>query len=152
MENVAHFKAAIAAIIAILTALWGWFGWLVVLFVGCMAVDYLTGTAAAMHRGEWSSKSARDGIFHKIGSVIVVMVAGAADLLIGTMLGHLPGVVLPFEYTVLLCPLVTVWYTLTELGSIVENAVALGAPVPAWLTKMLDAAKDAVDKLGEEND
>ena len=123
-----------------------------VLFVGCMAVDYLTGSAAAMRRGEWSSASARDGIWHKCGSIIVVMVAGAADLLIGTMLGHLPGVVLPFEYTVLLCPLVTVWYTLTELGSIVENAVALGAPVPAWLTKMLDAAKGAVDKLGEEND
>ena len=35
MENVAHFKAAIAAIIAILTALWGWFGWLVVLFIFC---------------------------------------------------------------------------------------------------------------------
>lgn len=152
MENVTHAKAAVAAAVAVLTALWGWFGWLVVLFVGCMAVDYLTGSAAAMRRGEWSSASARDGIWHKCGSIIVVMVAGAADLLIGTMLGHLPGVVLPFEYTVLLCPLVTVWYTLTELGSIVENAVALGAPVPAWLTKMLSAAKDAVDKLGEEND
>ncbi len=151
MENVTHAKAAVAAAVAVLTALWGWFGWLVVLFVGCMAVDYLTGSAAAMRRGEWSSASARDGIWHKCGSIIVVMVAGAADLLIGTMLGHLPGVVLPFEYTVLLCPLVTVWYTLTELGSIVENAVALGAPVPAWLTKMLDAAKDAVDKLGEDD-
>lgn len=152
MENVTHAKAAVAAVVAVLTALWGWFGWLVVLFVGCMAVDYLTGSAAAMRRGEWSSASARDGIWHKCGSIIVVMVAGAADLLIGTMLGHLPGVVLPFEYTVLLCPLVTVWYTLTELGSIVENAVALGAPVPAWLTKMLNAAKDAVDKLGEDDD
>lgn len=152
MENVTHAKAAVAAAVAVLTALWGWFGWLVVLFVGCMAVDYLTGSAAAMRRGEWSSASARDGIWHKCGSIIVVMVAGAADLLIGTMLGHLPGVVLPFEYTVLLCPLVTVWYTLTELGSIVENAVSLGAPVPQWLKKMLSAAKDAVDKLGEEND
>lgn len=149
MENVTHAKAAIAAAVAVLTALWGWFGWLVVLFVGCMAVDYLTGSVAAMRRGTWSSASARDGIWHKCGSIIVAMVAGAADLLIGTMLGHLPGVVLPFEYTVLLCPLVTVWYTLTELGSIVENAVALGAPVPAWLTKMLDAAKDVVDKAGD---
>ena len=149
MENVTHAKAAIAAVVAVLTALWGWFGWLVVLFVGCMAVDYLTGSVAAMRRGTWSSASARDGIWHKCGSIIVVMVAGAADLLIGTMLGHLPGVVLPFEYTVLLCPLVTVWYTLTELGSIVENAVALGAPVPAWLKKMLDAAKDVVDKAGD---
>ena len=148
MENVTHAKAAVAAAVAVLTALWGWFGWLVVLFVGCMAVDYLTGSAAAMRRGEWSSASARDGIWHKCGSIIVVMVAGAADLLIGTMLGHLPGVVLPFEYTVLLCPLVTVWYTLTELGSIVENAVALGAPCPPWLTRILKAAQEAVDQAG----
>lgn len=114
------------------------------------AADYLTGTAAAMQKGKWSSKAARDGIFHKVGSIVVVAVAGGADLLIGMICDHLPGVTLPFEYTVLLCPLVVVWYTLTELGSIVENAVSLGAPVPAWLQKALSAAKDAVDKIGDE--
>ena len=149
MNNVNEFKAALAAGIAVLTALWSWFGWLVVLFVGCMAVDYLTGSAAAMRRGEWSSASARDGIWHKAGSIVVVLVAGAADLLIGTILTHIPGVTLPFEYTVLLCPLVVVWYTLTELGSIVENAVALGAPCPKWLEKILAAVKDSVDKAGD---
>ena len=149
MNNVNEFKAALAAAVAVLTALWGWFGWLVVLFVGCMAVDYLTGSAAAMRRGEWSSASARDGIWHKAGSIVVVLVAGAADLLIGTILAHIPGVTLPFEYTVLLCPLVVVWYTLTELGSIVENAVALGAPCPKWLEKILAAVKDSVDKAGD---
>ena len=149
MENVAHFKAAIAAIIAILTALWGWFGWLVVLFIFCMVVDFLTGSAVACRTRKWASSAARDGIWHKCGSIVVIIVAGVADLLIGTLIGHIPGVTLPFEYTVLLCPMVVVWYTLTELGSIVENAVALGAPVPAWLTKMLDAAKDVVDKAGD---
>ncbi len=152
MNNVNEFKAAIAAGVAVLTALWGWFGWLVIIFIACMALDYLTGTAAAMARGEWSSAAARTGIRHKAGSIVVVMVAGVADLLIGTLLGHIPGVSLPFEYTTLLCPLVVVWYTLTELGSIVENAVNLGAPVPQWLKKMLSAAKDAVDKLGEDTD
>ena len=102
-----------------------------------------------MRRGEWSSASARDGIWHKAGSIVVVLVAGAADLLIGTILTHIPGVTLPFEYTVLLCPLVVVWYTLTELGSIVENAVALGAPCPKWLEKILAAVKDSVDKAGD---
>lgn len=152
MNNVNEFKAAVAAGIAVLTALWGWFGWLVVLFVAAMAADYLTGTAAAMQKGNWSSKEARDGIFHKVGSIVVVAVAGGADLLIGMIVDHLPGVTLPFEYTVLLCPLVVVWYTLTELGSIVENAVSLGAPCPAWLKKALAAAKDAVDKIGDEEE
>lgn len=58
MDKVNDFKLAVTAVVALLTSLWGWFGWLVVLFVGCMAVDYLTGTAAAMHRGEWSSETA----------------------------------------------------------------------------------------------
>ena len=55
MEKVTEIKAAAAAGIAVLTALWGWFGWLVVLFAVCMIADYLTGSAAAMRKGEWSS-------------------------------------------------------------------------------------------------
>ena len=53
MDHVTEIKAAIAAGVAVLTALWGWFGWVVVLYVVCMIGDYLTGTAAAMRKGEW---------------------------------------------------------------------------------------------------
>lgn len=150
MEHVNHIKAVLSSVIAVLTALWGWFGWLVVLFFCSMAADYLTGSAAAIRNGKWSSKDARDGIWHKAGSILVVLVAGAADLLIGTMLGHLPGITLPWEYTVLICPIVVVWYILTELGSILENAAALGAPAPKWLAAALDRTKDAVDAAGEQ--
>lgn len=150
MDNVNNFKTAVTACVAVLTALWGWFGWLVVLFVVAMAADYLTGTAAAMQAGAWNKKIAWKGITRKVAQIAIVAVAGGADLLVGTIVGHLSMVTLPFEYTVLFCPLVVVWYTLTELGSIVENAVSLGAPVPAWLQKTLSAAKDAVDKIGDE--
>lgn len=149
MDKVTEIKAAIAAGVAVLTALWGWFGWVVVLYVACMIGDYLTGTAAAMRKGEWSSEAARDGIWHKCGSIVVVLVSGAADLLLGTIIEHLPGITLPFEYTVLICPVVVIWYILTELGSIVENAVALGAPCPPWLATIIDRTLDAVDAAGE---
>lgn len=152
MDKVTETKAAVAAAVAVLTSVWGWFGWLVVLFVCCMMADYITGSLAAIRAGEWSSKAARDGIWHKAGSIFVVLVAGAADLLIGTIIGHLPGVVLPWEYTVLICPIVVVWYILTELGSILENAVALGAPAPKWLAVMIDKLQDAVDAAGEVDD
>lgn len=148
MEKVTEIKAACAAAVAVLTALWGWFGWLVVLFVGCMIADYLTGSAAAMRKGEWSSKTARAGIWHKAGAIVVVLVAGAADLLIGTIIENIPGITLPFQYTVLICPIVVVWYILTELGSITENAVALGAPCPPWLEHILEITRDAVDAAG----
>ena len=149
MEHVNAFKAALAALCAALTALWGWFGWVVVAWIGCMLIDYATGSAAALRAGEWSSKSARDGIWHKLGSVMAVIVAAILDVVIGHLLGNLPGVELPFAYTVLLCPLVVIWYILTEAGSIIENIGALGAPVPGWLRKMIAALEQKVDDTGE---
>ena len=152
MEHVNAFKAAIAALCAALTALWGWFGWVVVAWIGCMLIDYATGSAAALRAGEWSSKSARDGIWHKLGSVMAVIVAGILDVVIGHLLGNLPGVELPFAYTVLLCPLVVIWYILTEAGSIIENAGALGAPVPEWLKKVIASLQDKVNEANYPSD
>ena len=146
MEHVNAFKAALAALCAALTALWGWFGWVVVAWIGCMLIDYATGSAAALRAGEWSSKSARDGIWHKLGSVVAVIVAAILDVVIGHLLANLPGVDLPFTYTVLLCPLVVIWYILTEAGSIIENAGALGAPVPGWLKKVIASLQDKVNE------
>lgn len=155
MEHINTMKAAAASAVAVLTSLWGWFGWVVVLYAVCMVGDYVSGSAAALRNGKWTSKAARDGIWHKAGSVLVVMVAGGADLLIGTILEHIPGLALPFEYTVLFCPVVVVWYILTEMGSIIENAVALGAPCPAWLgtavDKMLDSVDDTMGGRDDEN-
>lgn len=148
-EKFIAIKAAIVAVAGGLTALWGWLGWLVVGWVALMILDYITGTAAAMKGGEWSSKIAREGIWHKVGMVIVVVVAAAADMLISAVLGHLPVIELPFEYSGLVCPMVLVWYCITELGSIGENAMHMGAPVPKWLVKLLAAGKQAVDKAGD---
>ena len=152
MEHVNTFKAALAALCAALTALWGWFGWVVVAWIGCMLIDYATGSAAALRAGEWSSKSARDGIWHKLGSVVAVIMAAILDVVIGHLLANLPGVQLPFAYTVLLCPLVVIWYILTEAGSIIENAGALGAPVPGWLKKVIASLQDKVNEANYPSD
>jgi hypothetical protein len=37
------------------------------------------------------------------------------------------------------------WYIITELGSIIENAGKLGAPVPDWLKRYLKDYKDKID-------
>lgn len=149
LEAVTAFKATIAAVIGTLTALWGWFGWLIIGWVSLMALDYLTGSAAAGKLGNWSSKAAREGIWHKLGMVVVVVITAVGDMLISLVLTNIPVVALPIEYKGLLCPLMLVWYCLTEMGSIAENAVKMGAGVPSWLVKLLAAGKDAVDKAGE---
>lgn len=148
-ERINALKAAIAAGAGLLTGLWGWLGWLVWGWVACMALDYLTGTAAACHDGAWSSAHAREGIWHKAGMIVVVVVAAGADLLIEIVLTNLPVLALPIQYPGLICPVVLVWYIVTELGSITENAVAMGAPVPRWLVQLLAMGKSAVDKAGD---
>ena len=149
MEHINRIKATFAAVMGLLTGLWGWLGWLVVGWVACMVLDYVTGSAAACKAGEWSSAHARDGIWHKAGMIVVVVVAAGADLLIDIVLVNLPIVQLPVAYPGLICPVVLVWYIVTELGSIVENAIDMGAIVPRWLVKLLSAGKDAMDKAGD---
>ena len=38
---------------------------------------------------------------------------------------------------------------MTEIGSIIENAMAMGAKVPAWLPKLLNATIATVENVGE---
>lgn len=150
--NLNELKVALITFIGVLTGFWGWLGWLVVCWVSCMVLDYITGSMAAGKAGEWESKKAREGIYHKGGMLVIVLVAAATDLLISLVLDNLPIVALPVEYSGLVCPVVLVWYIVTELGSITENAVAMGAPVPALLTRLLKISKEAVEQIGGEAD
>ena len=95
MENVTRFKAALAAVLAAMTALWGWFGWLVLAWVACMAIDYITGYSAAAKNGEWSSDIAREGLWHKAGCICAVLAAGILDAVVGYLLGNIHGLELP---------------------------------------------------------
>lgn len=137
-------KALIAAVAGAFTVAFGWLGWLIVAWVACMVLDWLTGSAAAASKGEWASSVARAGIWHKVAMVVVVLVAGLTDAVLSLAVENLPG--LGMTYSVMVLPVVLVWYIFTELGSIAENAAAMGAPVPEWLTKMLVAGKKAADK------
>ena len=143
-------KAAIVGVAGAFSAAFGWLGWLIVAWVVCMIADYLSGSAAAMKSGTWASATARAGIWHKAGMIAVVAVAAMADGVLGTVLEQLPS--LPIQYSVLILPMVLVWYILTELGSILENATAMGAPVPEFLVNTLSAVKEKVEDTAEKND
>lgn len=149
-KTINNIKAAVAGAVGLLTGLWGWLGWLAVGWIGCMALDYLTGSLAAAKEGQWSSGRALEGIWHKCGMIVVVVVAAGADMLISLVLANLPVLALPVQYPGLVCPVVLVWYIVTELGSMAENAMAMGAPVPAWLVKLLALSKSAVDGAGDK--
>ena len=143
-------KAAIVGIFGAFGAAFGWLGWLVLAWIGCMVVDYISGSSAAMKAGQWSSAQARAGIWHKAGMIVVVIVAAVADNVLSLVVASIPGI--SIEYTVLLLPMVLVWYILTELGSILENAAAMGTPVPEFLIRILASAKDKVEAATGENE
>ena len=124
-------KAAGVGAIGLWAAMHGWLGWLVVLYAACMMLDCLTGTAQAIKNGEWSSHKARQGLWHKGGSIIMVFVSVLTDILLGLTLNHISGITLPFNYDMLLTPIVLFWYIVSELGSILENAERMG---PDWRT------------------
>ncbi len=147
MENDNLFlgvKAVIAAAAGAFGAAFGWLGWLVAAWVACMVLDWISGSAAAAAKGSWSSAAARAGIWHKGGMILVVLVAALSDCVLGMVVEHLPA--LKLEYTVLVLPVILVWYIFTELGSIAENATAMGAPVPTWLTRLLAAGRQAAEQ------
>ena len=150
MEHLKALKATLAAGITAVSAFLGWKGIMALAWIIVMALDYLSGSAAAMKAGQWSSADARQGLWHKCGMILVVLVSGITDGVMAVLLGNIPA--MGIEWPGALLPLVLAWYILTELGSILENAVKLGAAVPQWLVKFLKQSLSAVDNAGEITD
>lgn len=146
-DKAVEIKAAITAVIAFGTSLWGATGWAIVILFACIVLDYITGTFAAIHSGEWSSSVARQGLWHKLGEISALLVAALCDIALNVIINStistvISGIELPNAAFTML---VTVWYIFTELGSITENAAKLGAPVPAWLSRAIAKIKDKTE-------
>lgn len=116
--------------------------------VALMAADWITGTRAAKRSGTWSSEAAREGFDHKIGAVVVLIVAVMADIVFTVGADMMPWATpaWPFLFTTL----VEIWYCFTEAGSILENCVKIGADVPKWFLAAIAAGTDVMDQKGEE--
>lgn len=145
-DKLVAIKAAIAAVFTALGAFLGWQGILMIVWVAVMALDYLTGTLAACKASEWSSSVAREGLWHKGGMIAVVVVAMIADWVMVIIAEYIP---IGIHWPGIVLPLVLAWYIITELGSILENAVKMGANVPGWLVKLMKAGASLVNKAGE---
>lgn len=151
-ETALEIKAFFAAIGAFGTTLFGWVGWVVVIWLFALVLDYITGSAAAAKAGEWSSKTAREGLWHKLGSIVAVLVAAMCDIALGVVIDGIGaeevadwiGGSMTFA-----TPMVCIWYIITEAGSILENADKLGAKIPKFLSNRLEKLKGTVEEKAE---
>lgn len=146
-EKMVAVKSGMAATVTAVAAFLGWKGIMLLIWISAMAIDYGSGTLAACREGKWSSAAARQGLWHKGGMILVVTVAAIADVVMVLMMQYIP---LGVEWSGLILPLVLAWYIITELGSILENAVKMGARVPEFLIRLLKAGLELTETAAEK--
>jgi len=145
-DNLTVVKSMLTGVFTGIGTLLGWKGIMLMAWVGVMALDYVSGTLAACREGKWSSRVARQGLWHKGGMILVVTVAAISDGVMVLLAGHVP---LGIDWPGMILPLVLAWYIITELGSILENAVKMGARVPSWILGLMEAGLKLTEAAGE---
>lgn len=153
-EYVYMIHGALAAAGAFLSEKLGILFPILCILLVCMVIDYITGMLASKveaiaHPNDpeygWNSKKGAIGIIKKFSYACVITVAIVLDYIITVVAGKL-GYNIPA--TAFFGLLVSVWYLLNELLSIVENAGRMGADVPEWLSKYISVLKNKIDDSG----
>lgn len=141
----AVFSAAAAALAVYLGAI----SVPVVVLLIMMVVDYLTGMTAAWMHNELSSKIGAKGILKKVGYMALIVVAAGVDYLIWA---GVAAVQVDIGYKMWFGLLVAVWLIINEMISILENLSRMDVPLPDFLVKAIEKAKNSIDTKEDEND
>ena len=140
-------KALVAVIAGGLTAYFGLVGIPLVVLFAAMIIDYCSGMIKAWATGELSSRVGVLGIVKKVGYLVTVCVAAIVDWLIISGLKKV-GISFALDYCFGL--MVTIWFIVNELISILENLSTIGVPLPGFLVAMIKRLKVVVDDKGSE--
>lgn len=123
------------------------FGMLILSLLFLMIIDYITGMLASRKEGiehpdnisyGWNSRKGFLGILKKTGCWLVIGSAFSVDGLLHNSASSL-GIVYPSHFY--LGVFITVWYSLNELLSIIENAGRMSVPIPQKLKKYISVLK-----------
>lgn len=143
-----ELRALLTAAMSFIVALLGWVGIAVAVMLTCMVLDYITGTWAAKAHAEWTSEKAREGLWHKLGEIVALLVAALCDIAVGVIISSAAAPLIgDYHHRGYITLIVAVWYIFTELGSILENAAKLGAPIPEKLIKGIGRLKKKADEI-----
>ena len=156
-KYVIALQACLTAAGAWISAKLGILGPILIILTIMMVLDYVTGMLASKREAlehpddssyGWSSKKGAKGIIKKVGYLCIIAVAMVVDYIILHVAGSM-GVTVSTR--ALFAILVSVWYILNELLSIIENAGRMGAQVPDWLCKYIAVLKEAIDHKADTN-
>ncbi len=145
-------KMFFVGIVGAVATAFGYMGVLALILACAMCLDWLTGSIYALKTHSWKSALAREGLKGKGGIVLGVFVAGLADGLIYTILQYFTVMQLPFglQYHAPFLTLALIWYTVTELGSIIENIASMSGNVPPFLKKLILFLKAKTESTADE--
>lgn len=90
----------------------------------------VTGWIQASVNGTWDSTKMRKGLFRKSGELMIIIVAYVIY----------EAIALPVDVPVF----ISTYVVIMEILSVLENLDQAGVPVPAWLTRRLKKAADAL--------
>ena len=111
----------------------------------CMAIDYVTGLVVAgvflaspkSQTGGLNSAAGWKGLFRKVATLVIVLMARFLDILLGT------------EY---IRDAVVLAFAVNEIISIVENCGLMGLYIPPVILRAIDVLRQRVDPPDEEED
>lgn len=129
----------------------------ILLLIFLMVIDYISGMLASKKEAlehphnkkyGWSSRKSIMGIYKKIGYILTVLVAVSTDYLIYTLLGKMG---IEYQTKTIFGLLVTVWFVINELLSILENAGRMGVVLPKFLKNILSELQKDIDDYDNES-
>ena len=145
-------QGAVSAAIAWLAIRLGIMFWPMVILMILMIIDYITGMLASKKEAiehpkdpdyGWSSRKGALGIIKKVGYMAAIAVAVCLDQIIITGVAQM-GFDVPAKGFFGL--VVTVWFVLNEMLSILENVGRMGSGVPPWLARYIAVLRDKIDE------
>lgn len=107
--------------------------WVFVVPLVLMALDFATGFLNAAVKHEIKSSVMRTGLAKKAGEVVI--------LVIGELIVY--ATVIPVKAQIM--NFLSVYISLMELISILENLDLLGVPLPRWIVKLLHQTQELID-------
>lgn len=119
-----------------------------IILIILMMLDYASRLISAWKSGTLNSEKGAKGIAKKIGYLLIICCGMCFDFIITYSADHIG---IEVSNKLLLGLIVTIWYCINELISIIEN-VGEFSPVPEWLAKRIENIKNSVAEKGSEED